>query len=70
MLLFIANHRNTVILAIIQCNNLKPTIQTPSGAEEFYPAKWLLVTLLLTLHQQNVNKNVTLVYFKLKKNDT
>ena len=29
MLLFIANYRNTVILAILQCNNLKPTIQTP-----------------------------------------
>ena len=28
MLLFIANHRNTVTLTVLQCNNLKPTIQT------------------------------------------
>ena len=27
-MLFIANHRNTVILAILQCNILKRTIQT------------------------------------------
>ena len=28
MLMFIANHQNTVILAILQYNNIKPTIQT------------------------------------------
>ena len=37
---------NTVILAILQCNNLKPTIQTL--VSEWVPAKWFLVTLLLT----------------------
>ena len=41
MLLFIQNHRNTVILAILQCNNLKPTIQFffLSGYRNILPGK-------------------------------
>ena len=53
MMLFIANHRNTVILAIPQCNNLKPTIQT-------IISEWVQQIPVSEMASSNTVANVTL----------
>ena len=53
MLLFIANHRNTVILVILQCNNSKSTIQT-------LISEWEQKILASEVDSSNTVANVTL----------
>ena len=60
MLLFIANHRNTVILAIIQCNKLKPTIQT-------LLSEWCRRILASEVASSNTAANVTLTKCQQKR---
>ena len=57
MLLFIANNRNTVILAIIQCNNLKPSIQT-------FFSEWCRRILASEVASSNTVANVTITKFQ------